>query len=79
MLVKQCDVSKNLSKNRQHTGLKVNFDYLTLVHRKSFITGTRDSAKDGKENNDYINYVILHHIMILTSKGKNFKESDFLY
>lgn len=78
MLVKQCDVSKNLSKNIQHTGLKVNFDYLKL-HRKSFITGTKDSAKDGKENNDYINYVILHHFMILTSKGKNFKESDFLY
>lgn len=54
MLVKQCDVSKNLSKNIQHTGLKVNFDYLKLVHRKSFITGTKDSAKDGKENNEYI-------------------------
>lgn len=53
MLVKQCDVSKNLSKNIQHTGLKVNFDYLKL-HRKSFITGTKDSAKDGKENNAYI-------------------------
>lgn len=53
LFVKQCDVSKNLSKNIQHTGLKVNFDYLKL-HRKSFITGTKDSAKDGKENNAYI-------------------------
>lgn len=50
-----------------------------LVYRKLFIIGIRDLVKDGKENNDYINYVILYYIMIFIFKGKNFKELDFFY
>lgn len=52
----QWGVVDDLDKNKQPTGLKVNYivDYLKLIQKKSFTTGIKDSAKYGKENNAYI-------------------------
>lgn len=53
----QWGVVDDLDKNKQPTGLKVNYivDYLKLIQQtKSFTTGLKDSANYGKENNAYI-------------------------
>lgn len=78
----QWDVVDDLSKNKQPTGLKVNYivDYLKLIQKKSFTTGIKDSANYGKENNAYISVCDIACYYDSHLPGvRIFKESDIVY